>query len=338
MVPLGITHFLILWVQRMETNDLKKYLKEIITLESAVFEYSQYIAVAEKNAIYREPKKKEYEKPKLLQYEYEPSKETEVITSELIGDLYCVLLAALCLALMITAGIFKKLSIVSVLTTSAILFVIGLCIVLLKDVRKKRKNKARTISEIASVNSKNRNMYNDEMDKYNKYNKKYEAECEKEHQRSERAKDILGILETQFDQIDSILKKYYDMDVIFPKYRNFSAVCSFYEYLMTERCTGLTGPNGAYNLYESEKTMGHIVNAVDNIANMTAEALNMMKENQYYYYTEMRAINDHLNVFALQLDKLLTSGANANDYFMQIANNTKDLTYDSASILANMHI
>ena len=317
----------------METNDLKKYLKEIITLESAVFEYSQYIAVAKKNAIYRGPKKNEYEKPKLLQYEYEPSKETEVITSELIGHLFGVICVAGYLAIMITL-IFRILSIVSGLIIYAILFVIGLCIVLLKDVRKKRKNKARTISEIASVNSKNRNMYNDEMDKYNK---KYEAECEKEHQRSERAKDILGILETQFDQIDSILKKYYDMDVIFPKYRNFSAVCSFYEYLMTERCSELTGPNGAYNLYETERTMGHIVNAVDNIANMTAEALNMMKENQYYYYTEMRAINDHLNVFALQLDKLLTSGANANDYFMQIANNTKDLTYDSASILANMH-
>ena len=74
----------------METNDLKKYLKEIITLESAAFEYSQYIAVAEKNAIYRGPKKNEYEKPKLLQYEYEPSKETEVITSELIGDFFAV--------------------------------------------------------------------------------------------------------------------------------------------------------------------------------------------------------------------------------------------------------
>ena len=42
----------------------------------------------------------------------------------------------------------------------------------------------------------------------------------------------------------------YAYDVIFGKYRDVVALSSFYEYLMSGRCTSLVGATGAYNIYE----------------------------------------------------------------------------------------
>ena len=334
----------------METNDLKKYLKEIITLESAAFEYSQYVSTAEKSTVFHEPQKKVFSKPV-------PGKKAEIDSAAYSRDIeltnkryakYILWFFGAFFPLSLLCWILIMLNIVSIKVSLLIFFAVtGIGIFIGEKILGRRKGELFTITQnytriVANENNKKEQEYKTYMKQYNKNvsdaEEIYKTECEKEQQRCERAKGVLEILKTEFGQIVSVLNKFYDMDVIFPKYRNLSAVCSFYEYLMTERCSELTGPNGAYNLYETERTMGHIVNAVDNIANMTAEALNMMKENQYYYYTEMRAINDHLDVFTHQLNELLTSGANANDYFLQISDHTKALTYDSASILANMHI
>ena len=46
--------------------------------------------------------------------------------------------------------------------------------------------------------------------------------------------------------------KLFSANVIYPNYRDVCALSSFYEYFNSERCYELEGPNGAYNLYESE--------------------------------------------------------------------------------------
>lgn len=43
------------------------------------------------------------------------------------------------------------------------------------------------------------------------------------------------------------------------------AVSTIYEYLASGRCYGLTGHEGAYNLYESEIRLGYIIGKLDNI-------------------------------------------------------------------------
>ena len=48
------------------------------------------------------------------------------------------------------------------------------------------------------------------------------------------------------------LQKIYDKNIIFPKYRNLTMVCSLYEYICAGRFTELEGPNGAYNCLETE--------------------------------------------------------------------------------------
>lgn len=47
--------------------------------------------------------------------------------------------------------------------------------------------------------------------------------------------------------------KLFSINVIYPNYRDIFALSSFYEYFNSERCYELEGPDGAYNLYESER-------------------------------------------------------------------------------------
>lgn len=60
-----------------------------------------------------------------------------------------------------------------------------------------------------------------------------------------------------------LLNKIYSANIIHPKYRNFVAVAQIYEYFETGRCSELEGPNGAYNLYESELRLNTIIDKLD---------------------------------------------------------------------------
>jgi len=64
-------------------------------------------------------------------------------------------------------------------------------------------------------------------------------------------------------EIRTLLDKVYAENIIFPKYRNFAAVSQILEYLISGRCAELEGPNGAYNLYESELRQNIIINKLD---------------------------------------------------------------------------
>lgn len=72
---------------------------------------------------------------------------------------------------------------------------------------------------------------------------------------------------TQENQTKELLQYIYSQDIIHPKYRNFLAIAQIYEYLDTGRCTELSGPNGAYNLYEQELRQNIIIDRLDQIIN-----------------------------------------------------------------------
>lgn len=55
-----------------------------------------------------------------------------------------------------------------------------------------------------------------------------------------------------------LLDKLYAKNIIFSKYRNYTAIARLHEYLSSGRCTQLEGPNGAYNIYELESKIKSI--------------------------------------------------------------------------------
>lgn len=82
----------------------------------------------------------------------------------------------------------------------------------------------------------------------------------------------------------------YKKDYIYEKYHNLPAMTSIYEYLLTGRCDELSGPHGAYNLYEDEVRKDTVISQLNTvIAN-----LEQIKQNQYMLYQQVKTVQSEL--------------------------------------------
>lgn len=100
-------------------------------------------------------------------------------------------------------------------------------------------------------------------------------------------------LDNQIQEVSEQLKKEYEIqeqllsyNIIYEKYNDIVAWTSIYEYLDSERCYDLSGPDGAYNLYESEIRANIIISKLDTIISKLDE----IKQNQFMLYGIMKEI------------------------------------------------
>ena len=122
-------------------------------------------------------------------------------------------------------------------------------------------------------------------------------------------------------ETQEVLKNLYSADVIYPKYRNLPALTSIYEYLITGRCEELTGPHGAYNLYEDEVRKDMIISQM----NQVIQNLEQIKANQYKLYEEVCRIRENTQAAVNELRAIhgyaveLTGLASLTAYYAGIA-------------------
>ena len=88
-------------------------------------------------------------------------------------------------------------------------------------------------------------------------------------------------------KLEKSLKQLYDVNIIYPKYRNLIAIATIYEYFASGRCTELEGPNGAYNLYENELRANIIIGSLGKIIS----DLQQIKNGQFALYQELQNSN-----------------------------------------------
>lgn len=179
--------------------------------------------------------------------------------------------------------------------------------------------------------------YSEQMDKYNEdYNLCQE---ENENRREEFAynqkcwKDsctkMRATLEKPLKETKENLERVYSKNIIYPKYRNLPALTSIYEYYVTGRCEELSGPYGAYNLYEDEVRKDKIISQLNTvIAN-----LEQIKQNQYKLYEQVCQIQSNTNRMVRELNAIkgyvikLTNLTALNTYYNGVtALNTKIMT------------
>ena len=103
------------------------------------------------------------------------------------------------------------------------------------------------------------------------------------------------------------LKKFYDENILYTKYRNYACVCSLYEYFDSGRCTRLEGHEGAYNILESEMRLNRIITQTSQILSKLDE----IKENQELLYDSIQESNR-------KADKLLASCQNMSNQLVGI--------------------
>jgi len=125
-------------------------------------------------------------------------------------------------------------------------------------------------------------------------------------------------LDELYKYIVSKLNDFYNLNIIFEKYRNLSAVTMFFEYFASSRVFELEGKDGAYNLYELELRQNLIINNLTQIN----DNLEKIKDNQYCLYKELSNVNSSLKV----IDDSLTNLVDIEKYNavvnLEIAKNT----------------
>ena len=84
-----------------------------------------------------------------------------------------------------------------------------------------------------------------------------------------------------------LLKNFYNMGVVYPKYRSLVPISMFHEYLSSGRCSQLEGHEGAYNIYEMEIRMNVIISKLDEII----DRLDAIQNNQYMLYHAIQESN-----------------------------------------------
>ena len=102
--------------------------------------------------------------------------------------------------------------------------------------------------------------------------KQYPIKLEKENRRYQLALEKADYLDRlikaeqeKLTETQRVLQQLYDRGLLYSKYRNVVAVCSIYEYFESGRCTELTGPDGAYNKFDTELQFRRIEGKLDTV-------------------------------------------------------------------------
>lgn len=113
-------------------------------------------------------------------------------------------------------------------------------------------------------------------------------------------KEMQAYMAKPLSESRALLDRYYASEIIYPKYRTLPALTSIYEYFMTGRCTELTGPHGAYNLYEDELRKDTVISQL----NTVIENLEQIRHNQYMLYQQVKAIQENTATIASELQQI----------------------------------
>lgn len=140
--------------------------------------------------------------------------------------------------------------------------------------------------------------YAQKTNEYENAYKEYKVKVEEENKRLVREEQEKAVLNTTLQQITvrkskgaKALGKLYDMDVVYPKYRNLSMISSLYEYFASGRCSTLEGHEGAYNILEQEIRLDRIVLRLDQVI----VNLEKIRQNQYMLYEAMQSVNANVS-------------------------------------------
>lgn len=163
------------------------------------------------------------------------------------------------------------------------------------------KKTANENKEAQAEYAKKLTVYQSAMEKINKENSVLRSEYDKKIKEwRESANATSRTMSDALARTQSTLQRFYEVDYIYPKYRTLPALTSIYEYFMTGRCTELTGPHGAYNLYEDEVRKDTIINRLDTVI----ENLEQIRNNQYMLYQQVKSIKENTDIMVSELRQI----------------------------------
>jgi len=327
-------------MDKMSTNDMITYLKQVVSMESNLYMQECAIKTARNNLVKKQPQKYFIEKPEQENFE----KPTPTIYNGLTGlgkgiVYYFIVIGAILLfiGLILLFGGDVGSGFLCFLGGGIGVFIGKALTISAEKTKKFYEDKYLEELKVYETNlDKAKKKYKTQLEEYNK--KKNEAEQKYQQELSiinknyNLARNAVLQMDEPYESAKQILQQLYDLDIIFPKYRNMIAICSIYEYFASGRCTELTGADGAYNLYESELIQDLIINKLDTIV----KQLEAIKQNQYVLYSEIKNTNSILADIGKDVNNILenTNKITQNTYITAVcsqvtAKNTEALKYIS---------
>jgi len=156
------------------------------------------------------------------------------------------------------------------------------------------KKQASYSADVDAVKAANANAIALAKKEYDERLQEYSKEQIKAQKGKEELSGVYTKLSALLGDTSSKLEEIYSLDIVHPKYRNMIAMCTILEYFETGRVSELAGPNGAYNLYESELRQNLIINKLDTVISQ----LDQVKNNQYTLYKEISTANETIRSMA----------------------------------------
>lgn len=118
----------------------------------------------------------------------------------------------------------------------------------------------------------------------------------------------------------------YACNILHPKYRNFVAAASFYDYFDTGRCSSLEGTNGAYATYELESRLDKIISRLDQVLS----ELELIKQNQAMLYSAVIDAQSQANLLASEtLNGINRIAERTDTQLYQLAENQRLIEYNT---------
>lgn len=127
-----------------------------------------------------------------------------------------------------------------------------------------------------------------------------------------------GALNDEIHKIDTLLERLYDLNILHANYRNMVAVIRLLEYFDSGICVSLTGPTGAYSVFENEMLHERIITKLD----IVISRLEDIRNAQYMLYEAVKESNYYAERMYRTANELLSSNK-------RIADNVEIAAYNS---------
>lgn len=289
-------------MKQLGTEGLIEYIKHAIDLESAV---------AGQNAIIQQYEAVSKQKEPVLKLEQEPQQPFMRKTADPLLFKWGIIITIIGVLLFLSAGLCDPPEAGIFTGLLSMIFGIGFFCVHHMAVSKDEKIYGRELAE-----------YTNKRNSVLQKNKQIQAQYYSDKRNWDASNnEALAYLNGKLHESEATVQQYYSADVVFPKYRNLPALTMIYEYLTTGRCSELTGPNGAYNLYESELRQNTIISQMSVIISKLDE----IKYNQYILYETVVNIQRDTRTAVAEISAIrgytyaLTELAALNTYYNGIA-------------------
>lgn len=293
----------------MNKNELLEYVGKVFELESALRTQKEVLLKIEdektllNNTTYKSTNMLyDYNCEDLEPYEkisiFEVLVEKLGMWFVLVGGIFVNLLIIDFFSLGFSITNSKKIKI-SLIAASVIIFIISYIVT--------RKENDTNIQRYTAAKERNERMKR----QVDEENKKIQIENSKviewnKYQR-ERVVAKQKILAVYHDKLTDIindtkntLEEFYDMNIIYPKYRSLIPIASFCDYLKSGVCDELEGHEGCYNKFDLEVRLDTVINKIDDVL----DNLDDIKLNQHTLYTEVVECNRKLELISEEIHEM----------------------------------